>query len=92
MPALAYGFFYSTGFFVDQTPKWEQYLFTGIGAVVCGIAASFVWIGVGIYIHKIAHHFGKEHLKGEYFGTFNMKSAIVSLSRPQALDLLYFSF
>ena len=72
VPALAYGFFYGTGFFVDGTPKWEQYIFTGIGAAIGGTSSSFVWIGGSIYIHKVAHHYNKAHLKGKYFGIFNM--------------------
>ena len=72
IPALCYAFFYSTGFFIEGTTKLEQYLFTGLGAMVGGGSSSFVWIGSSVYIHKVAHHFNKTHLKGHYFGIFNM--------------------
>ena len=43
----------------------------GLGAVVNGIGASFLWTSVGAYIHKVCHMYDKVHLKGHYYGIFN---------------------
>ena len=75
--ALCYSLKYGLGFFMFSDNVASRYAFTGLGGAVCGIAASFLWVSVGKYIHNACHLYKKENEKGHYFGMFNF---IYSLS------------
>ena len=75
--ALCYSLKYGLGFFMFSDNVVSRYAFTGLGGAICGIAASFLWVSVGKYIHNACHLYQKESEKGHYFGMFNF---IYSLS------------
>ena len=72
LSALGYCFFYSSGFLIDGTATWVKYTITALSALINGVAGSFLWVSVGSYIHKVAHLYNQPHLKGKYYGIFNL--------------------
>lgn len=68
---LAYAFHYLTGFFISGTSIYVKYITSILGAGVNGVGASFLWVAVGSYIHKVCHKYNKLENKGHYFGIFN---------------------
>ena len=53
--SLFRGLNYSTGFFIFGDNETEKYLLTGFGTTLAGIAAAFLWVSIGRYIHKACH-------------------------------------
>lgn len=77
LSTLTYVFYFVTAFFISGTPQYVKFIVVALGSIANGIGATFLWTSVGAYIHKICHKYGKENLKGHYYGLFN---TIMSLS------------
>lgn len=72
LSTLTYVFQYLTGFFISGTSIEVKFIMAGLGAVVNGIGASFLWTSIGSYIHKVCHFYEKTQMKGHYYGMFNI--------------------
>ena len=57
--SLFWGLNYSIGFFMFGDNEVEKYVLAGFGTTLAGIAAAFLWVSIGRYIHKACHLHGK---------------------------------
>lgn len=70
LATLTYAFNYMTGFLISGTPVYVKYMVAALGATVNGFGASFLWTGLGSYIHQVCHLHNKVSEKGHYYGLF----------------------
>ena len=97
--SLAYCTLYFSGVIVsDRKTVWVKYLISGTAAAINGIGGSFLWVGLGSYIHKTAHLFNQTSRKGKFYGLFSMiisfcavgAGTIVTVGLPHLRHWVYF--
>ena len=64
-------FHYSMGFFMKGTSDFTKYILAGLGATVNGVLGTFIWVGIGIYIHNVCEYYSVIDQKGYYYGLFS---------------------
>ena len=60
MASLFYGVQSAVGFFMFGDDETLKYILAAIAATLSGTAASFLWVNIGRYIHKVCHLYKKE--------------------------------
>ena len=69
--SLFFGSHYFMSYFIFGDNEALKYIMICGGGALGGWSASFLWLGMGRYIHKACHAYEKESEKGHYYGTFN---------------------
>lgn len=67
--SLGYGIFEATGLLIVteiDIPHWVVWIAVVLGAIICGVSASTIWVAQGAYTSQVAD----ETRKSELFGLF----------------------
>jgi hypothetical protein len=71
--SLGYSAYEAVGLLVAlwvDMPKWLGWFLVLLGAVVCGVSASMLWVAQGSYLNELAGNDSKSQRKTELNGIF----------------------